>query len=72
MTLTTQNQLAEWILKLEDEGLLDAISQLKESSQQGDWYTDLTGGQKESIYKGMEDHKNGRTLSSEDFWKKNG
>ncbi|MEQ8810438.1 MAG: hypothetical protein RIE59_15305 [Imperialibacter sp.] len=72
MMASTKSQLVEWIIQLDDQELIEAISLIKESSENGDWYKSLTDKQKASIRRGQEDHKEGRSLSSEDFWQKHG
>ncbi len=69
MEANTRNELADWILHLQDEELLSTLVLIKESTEE-DWYTTLTETQKDSVQRGIKDHENGRTLSSNDFWKK--
>jgi len=72
MTTNTKSQLAEWIIQLDNPELLETISAIKESVESGDWYNELNSLQKDSIRRGQNDHEQGRTLSSEDFWNKHG
>lgn len=67
-----KEELVEWITKPGNKDLLETLKLMKEESLEEDWYNDLTEGEKESIKKGQEDHKKGRTLSSREFWNKHG
>ncbi|MDR9418346.1 hypothetical protein [Gracilimonas sp.] len=68
-----REELAEWISKPGNEDLFETLKLIKETETSGnDWYEDLTGPDKESITKGQKDHKEGRTLSSQEFWNENG
>ena len=60
--------LIHWLTDLKDKKLLELFASIKESSESGDWYSTLTEGQKKSLERGVEDHKNGRFLSSGEFW----
>lgn len=70
MEASTRNELADWILHLQNEELLSTLILIKESTEDEDWYATLTKTQKDSIKRGIKDQQSGRTLSSEDFWKK--
>ncbi|CAD5250658.1 MULTISPECIES: hypothetical protein [unclassified Imperialibacter] len=72
MTASTKSQLVEWITQLDDQELIETISAIKESVEKGDWHKSLNNKQKASIKRGQDDHKEGRVLSSEDFWQKHG
>lgn len=63
-------ELINWLTNLKDSNILRALVSIKESSINYDWADDLTAQQKKSIQKGIEDIANGRTMTSEDFWKK--
>ncbi len=65
-----KEELVEWILKPENEDLLQTLVLIKETSTSDDWLDDLTDSEKKSIKKGIEDHKRGKILTSKDFWKK--
>ncbi|HET8864186.1 MAG TPA: hypothetical protein VFM80_00725 [Gracilimonas sp.] len=68
-----REELVEWISKPGNEDLLETLKLMKEAEPaEGDWYDDLTEGEKESVKKGREDHEKGRTLSSREFWDKHG
>lgn len=63
-------ELIHWLTNLQDRSLLQTLRSIKDSSADYDWANDLSSQQKKSIQKGIEDIANGRTMSSEDFWKK--
>jgi len=65
-------ELISWLSKLKDKKLLNSIASIKDSAESGDWYDELTPGQKKSLQKGIEDHKKGRTLTSKQFWERYG
>ncbi|MDR9364596.1 MAG: hypothetical protein RI575_04625 [Balneolaceae bacterium] len=66
-----KQDIFEWISKPENEDLLETLRLMKENSSSGDWIDDLTESERNSIEKGIKDHKKGDTLSSEEFWAKN-
>ena len=61
-------ELIAWLAQVKDKQLLESLSQLKESFQSGDWYSNLSQEQKKSLEKGIQDHKNGKFLTSKQFW----
>lgn len=65
-----KQDIVEWISKPENEDLLETIKLIKEGSASEDWMNDLSESERESLQRGMEDHKKGDTLSSEEFWSK--
>jgi len=65
-------EIVEWISKPENKDILDILMLIKESSESGDWYKRLTKEEKKSVQQGIEDHKKGKTLTSGEFWEKNG
>lgn len=68
-----REELVEWITKPGNEDLLETLKLMKESgSLQEDWYEGLTDDERGSIKKGQEDLKEGRSLSSKEFWEKHG
>lgn len=67
-TMATRNELIEWIKSLDDPGLLGTLLGIKKAAQQKDWADDLSVDERRSIEKGLEDLKEGRRISSADFW----
>ena len=65
-------ELISWVSKLKDKKLLGSLASIKDSTESGDWYEQLTPAQKKSLEKGIDDHKKGRTLSSKQFWERYG
>ena len=65
-------EIVEWISKPENKDILDILMLIKESSESGDWYERLTIEEKKSVERGIKDHKKGKTLTSGEFWEKNG
>ncbi len=63
-------ELVNWVSKLKDKKLLNSLASIKDSEESGDWYDNLTAAQKKSLYRGIDDHKKGRTLTSKEFWNK--
>lgn len=63
-----KQDIVEWISKPENEDLLETIKLIKEESVSEDWFDDLKNSEKDSLQKGVEDHKKGDTLSSDEFW----
>jgi len=66
----TKSDLIAWIEGLSDSNMLTILDGLKNSRQQKDWWDDLSENQKQHINEGLADAKNGRVMSSEDFWTK--
>jgi len=60
--------LIAWIKELSDVNLLSLLDGLRESQNEKDWWKQITPDQKRLIEQGMEDVKNGRVMSSEEFW----
>jgi len=59
----------DWVQNIKDVELLNTLMSLKKSYSSKDWWTKLTPEEKQEIGLGEEDLKQGRTLSSEEFWK---
>lgn len=66
-----KQDIVEWISESENEDLLETLRLMKENSSSADWIDDLTESERNSLAKGIEDHKKGNTLLSEEFWAKN-
>jgi len=67
-TQAVKSELIQWLTQLDDEKLLTSLSSIKESVESGDWYNQLTVEQKNSLERGIEDHKRGRYLSGKELW----
>ena len=65
-------ELIEWLTRLKDPGMIGALFNFKKVSEQEDWYASLSAEQKASIERGLADAATGRTVSSEEVWKKYG
>lgn len=52
-------ELIRWLSVIEDVSLLDMLAELKEQST-GDWWGEISAGERESISKGLEDAEAGR------------
>jgi hypothetical protein len=48
---------------------LALLKSIKDSNSEPDWYFNLTSYQKESIERGLANHENNETLTSDEFWK---
>ncbi|MFY0651179.1 MAG: hypothetical protein JXQ96_04060 [Cyclobacteriaceae bacterium] len=72
MTAEVRNELIGWVQNLEDEELLTTLKLIKDNSTLEDWYDSLSAKQHQSIQRGIVDHEKGRTLSSDEFWRKHG
>jgi hypothetical protein len=69
--MTTQvlkSELINWLSGLTDRKLLESLHAIKNSVEGGDWYNHLTESQKQSLEKGIQDHRDGKYLTSEAFW----
>lgn len=70
MNNAVKEEIVEWISKPENEDLLETIKLIKEASESKDWFDDLNEYEKESLKRGQQDHRDGNTLRSAEFWKK--
>lgn len=64
-----KEEVIEWISKPENEELLKTLKRIKDTSS-NDWYDDLSEDEKKSLATGQQDHEEGNTLTSEQFWKR--
>jgi len=56
-------ELIEWLTHLEDEATINYLKLVKESSsQQNDWWNDLTDEQIQGIERGLKDVDEGRVI----------
>ncbi|MEO5570589.1 MAG: hypothetical protein ABIT08_00940 [Bacteroidia bacterium] len=67
-----KSELLDWLQKLNDKSILTSLLQFKKASETGDWFDNLTSEQLDSLQRGLNDIKNGDTLTSEQFWKSYG
>jgi hypothetical protein len=67
-----KSELVDWLQKLNDKSILTSLLQFKKASETGDWYDHLTNEQLDSLQRGLNDIKNGDTLTSDQFWKSYG
>ena len=65
-------ELIEWLTKLQDPGLLNSLLSWKKASETEDWYTSSSTEHKAYIDRGLADAAAGRTISSDDAWKRYG
>jgi len=42
---------------------------IRKSRSGGDWWSELSAGQKKVVLSGLDDAEKGKLLSSKDFWK---
>lgn len=65
-------ELIEWISRIQDQSTLENLLNIKDSSNDKDWWDELTESQRKEIEKGIADHENGRILTNQEFWSKHG
>ena len=70
MNNKVRDDIIEWISKPENNGHMETLKLIKETSESEDWYATLTESEKQSIERGQKDHREGKTLTSEALWKK--
>jgi hypothetical protein len=64
---TIKLELIEWLTKLNDNETIEYLKIVKDSkSNYNDWWDDLSDLQKQGIERGLNDIKNGRTISHDD------
>lgn len=60
-------ELIEWLTNLDDNETIEYLKIVKDSkSNDDDWWDDLSDSQKQGIERGLNDIKNGRTISHAD------
>ncbi len=60
-------ELIEWLTKLDDKETIEYLKIVKDSrSVNNDWWDDLSESQKTGIERGLNDIKNGRTISHDE------
>ena len=68
---TKKLELIEWLIRLNDNSLLDYLNSLKDSEKSTtDWWEELSSEQKNSINRGIKDIDEGRIHSHESVMKK--
>ena len=68
---TKKLELIEWLIRLNDNSLIDYLNSLKDSEKSStDWWEDLSSEQKKSINRGIKDIDGGRIHSHESVMKK--
>ena len=65
-------ELIQWLSALKDKEVLQSLFFYKNIQQKTDWWDELSEEQLAEINKGIEDIKQGRTISSKEIWKKYG
>ncbi|MEO8734580.1 MAG: hypothetical protein ABI373_09640 [Flavobacteriales bacterium] len=65
-------ELIEWLAQLKDPGIVASLFNLKKVNEAEDWYVELTPAQKAAIERGLADADAGRTVTSEEMWKRYG
>ena len=65
-------ELIQWLSALQDKQIIQSLFFYKNIQQKTDWWDELTEEQLKKINKGIEDIKQGRTVSSKDIWSKYG
>jgi hypothetical protein len=65
-------ELIEWLQKLDNEQMLEALLFYKKNHETKDWADDLTPAQKKAVEQGLADEKAGRMIPSSEVWKKYG
>jgi hypothetical protein len=62
-----KSELIEWLTKLDDRETIEYLKIVKDSrSNDNDWWDDLSDLQKQGIERGLNDIKNGRTISHDE------
>jgi hypothetical protein len=68
---TVKADIIQWITGLDDQSILLELKKLKEQSiKKTDWWDTLSIEERQSIDRGLEDSKNGRTVPHSEVRKK--
>lgn len=67
-----KSDLIAWINSLNDQGVLRSLLIFKRATETPDWADEMTPEARASIERGLEDIREGRTISSREFWEKRG
>lgn len=65
-------ELIEWLSKLDNEQMLEALLFYKKNHEAVNDEVDLTPAQKAKVYKGLDDVRQERVMESSEVWKKYG
>jgi len=65
-------ELIEWLTQLDDEDTIEYLKVVKDSKTEGDWWEDLTPGQRAGIERGLKDIDEGRVTPHEEVKKRFG
>jgi len=65
-----RTKLISWIEQLSDPNVLDFLNGIMLSNAEKDWFDELSLKQQNHLNEGLEDMKNGKIVSSEQFWNK--
>jgi len=66
----TRTKLISWIEQLSDPNVLDFLNGIMQSNTEKDWFDELSLKQQNHLNEGLEDIKNGKVMSSDQFWNK--
>lgn len=67
-TIETQKlHLIEWVMRMDDKDMMQYLLSLSES-QTSDWWFNLKETDRDSILRGLEDAKQGRTTPAEEVF----
>ena len=69
---STRQELVQWINSLNDTSLLNLLNSIRMSRKKDskDWWNELSNTERENIDLGIKDLNEGRTISSQEFWKR--
>jgi len=66
----TKSNLKEWIDQLSDTNMLSMLDGIRTLNSDKFSWDDLSEYEKQQINEGLDDVKQGRVMSSEEFWKR--
>ncbi|OOQ58876.1 hypothetical protein [Mucilaginibacter pedocola] len=66
----TKTSLIAWIEQLSDLEMLSMLEGVKDLTTHKDWWNDLSSAQRDRLTKSLDNAKKGKTVSSEEFWKR--
>ena len=70
---TIKLELIEWLTRLDDNETIEYLKIVKDSrTVDNDWWDDLSDSQKQGIERGLNDIKNGHTISHDDVKSRHG
>jgi len=62
--------LIAWINQLSDTDIISFLEGIRNSWSKSDWWDELSSGQKKVVLAGLKDAKEGKLISSGEFWKR--